>query len=57
MLELIADAERQGAQAFPALPADGSPRSDASQRSWLPTILTGVTSDMRIDSEEVFGPI
>jgi len=52
---LLADAQAHGAQiAQTASPDDAAWKS---QRKFPPTILTGVTSEMKIMQEEIFGPL
>jgi len=53
---LVDDARARGATVFEAAPEHTS-LPDRASRKIAPTILTGVTADMRIDSEEVFGPL
>ncbi|MBB0970473.1 aldehyde dehydrogenase family protein, partial [Dietzia aerolata] len=53
---LIDDAVAKGAEKRDAAPA-GERLPDAVTRKIAPTLLTGVTSDMEIDSDEVFGPV
>lgn len=53
---LIDDAVAKGATKHEAAPA-GENLPDAATRKIAPTVLTGVTPDMDIDSEEVFGPV
>ncbi len=49
---LVEDAVSRGAKAVL-----GGDRAKADSNFFTPTILTGVTSDMRIFSEEIFGPV
>lgn len=56
VVALVEDAQERGAAVFQAVPEGGS-LPDAVSRKIAPTILTNVTEDMRIDSEEVFGPL
>lgn len=54
MEDLVADAVAQGAQ----IACGGArPRNKAKGFYFLPTVLTGVTSSMRVFREEIFGPI
>ncbi|WP_010540276.1 aldehyde dehydrogenase family protein [Dietzia alimentaria] len=53
---LIDDAVAKGATKRDAAPA-GEDLPNAEVRKIAPTLLTGVTSDMEIDSDEVFGPV
>ncbi|OAV79538.1 aldehyde dehydrogenase family protein [Dietzia sp. 111N12-1] len=53
---LIDDAVGKGADKRDAAPA-GERLPDPVGRKIAPTLLTGVTPDMEIDSEEVFGPV
>ncbi|AVZ38667.1 MULTISPECIES: aldehyde dehydrogenase family protein [unclassified Dietzia] len=53
---LIEDAVAKGAVRRDATPA-GERLPDASVRKIAPTLLTGVTPEMEIDSDEVFGPV
>ncbi|MFI6684569.1 NADP-dependent succinic semialdehyde dehydrogenase [Streptomyces sp. NPDC050485] len=52
--ELVEDAVRKGATAL-----CGGRRPDGLDRGWfyLPTVLAGITADMRIHREEAFGPV
>ncbi|WP_338674862.1 NADP-dependent succinic semialdehyde dehydrogenase [Streptomyces sp. SCSIO 30461] len=52
--ELVADALRRGARAL-----CGAGRPEDRPRGWfyLPTVLTGITPEMRIHREETFGPV
>uniref|UniRef100_A0AAU2VC09 NADP-dependent succinic semialdehyde dehydrogenase n=1 Tax=Streptomyces sp. NBC_00003 TaxID=2903608 RepID=A0AAU2VC09_9ACTN len=52
--ELVDDAVRKGAIAL-----CGGSRPEGSDRGWfyLPTVLAGITADMRIHQEETFGPV
>ncbi|MFF4188307.1 NADP-dependent succinic semialdehyde dehydrogenase [Streptomyces sp. NPDC001691] len=52
--ELVDDAVRKGATAL-----CGGSRPEGMDRGWfyLPTVLAGVTADMRIHQEETFGPV
>ncbi|NVN87817.1 MAG: coniferyl aldehyde dehydrogenase [Rhodopseudomonas sp.] len=53
--DLVADAQAHGASIVqPASPDDAAWKS---QRKFPPTILTGVTSEMKIMQEEIFGPL
>jgi coniferyl-aldehyde dehydrogenase len=51
---LLADAEQKGATAFSSLASAGKPKYGRFMR---PVLLTGVTDDMAIMHEEIFGPI
>lgn len=53
---LVEDARKHGATVYEAVP-DGERLPDRMSRKIAPTILTNVTADMRIDREEVFGPV
>lgn len=53
---LITDAEAKGAVKRDAAPA-GERLPDPVVRKIAPTLLTGVTPDMEIESDEVFGPV
>ncbi|AWH94703.1 aldehyde dehydrogenase family protein [Dietzia psychralcaliphila] len=53
---LIDDAVAKGAVRRDAAPA-GEQLPDAGVRKIAPTLLTGVTPEMEIDSDEVFGPV
>ncbi|MFE3524789.1 NADP-dependent succinic semialdehyde dehydrogenase [Streptomyces sp. NPDC059161] len=52
--ELVEDAVRKGATAL-----CGGSRPDGLDRGWFysPTVLAGITADMRIHREETFGPV
>ncbi|MFJ8309314.1 MULTISPECIES: NADP-dependent succinic semialdehyde dehydrogenase [unclassified Streptomyces] len=52
--DLVDDAVRKGATAL-----CGGSRPDGLDRGWfyLPTVLAGITADMRIHREETFGPV
>jgi (Z)-2-((N-methylformamido)methylene)-5-hydroxybutyrolactone dehydrogenase len=56
VLEYIAIAKAEGAN---CVLGGGRPTNPALQQGWFvePTIFTGVTNDMRIAREEVFGPV
>jgi coniferyl-aldehyde dehydrogenase len=56
--ELIEDARAKGARVVGAVPDDAvaDPR-DESARRITPTILLGVTDEMTVASEEIFGPV
>ncbi|MCQ4159173.1 coniferyl aldehyde dehydrogenase [Roseomonas sp. GC11] len=56
LLALIADAEAKGATAIPLNPP-GEPFHRADTRKIAPVLLVGVTEDMRVMQEEVFGPV
>ena len=51
--EHVRDARGKGA----AVLAGGNPRPDIGPLFYEPTVLTGVTPDMRVYSEETFGPV
>jgi coniferyl-aldehyde dehydrogenase len=53
---LIEDARAKGANVFEAKP-EGEDLPSAAERKIAPTILTGVTQEMRVMAEEVFGPV
>jgi coniferyl-aldehyde dehydrogenase len=53
---LIDDAVARGAVRYEAVPA-GETLPDPASRKIAPTLLTGVTAEMAIDGEEVFGPV
>jgi succinate-semialdehyde dehydrogenase / glutarate-semialdehyde dehydrogenase len=50
--ELVADAVGKGAKAVL-----GGGRHELGGTFYQPTVLTGVTSDMRVSKEEIFGPV
>jgi coniferyl-aldehyde dehydrogenase len=52
--DLVEDARRQGAQVIEIEPVDGALHA---ARQLAPTILLDVRDDMRVMSEEIFGPI
>lgn len=56
VIDLIEDARTNGATVVESNPSAESLPSSA-ERKIAPTILTGVTSEMRISTEEVFGPV
>src|SRR5882757_6291117 len=56
IVALVEDARTKGATVIEAAPA-GETLPSAAQRVIAPTILTGVTEDMRVTREEVFGPV
>jgi coniferyl-aldehyde dehydrogenase len=56
VLGLIEDARSKGATVIEANP-DGEDLPSAAERKIAPTILTGVTQEMRVMTEEVFGPV
>ena len=56
VLGLIEDARAKGANVIEAKP-DGEELPSAAERKIAPTILTGVTQEMAVMSEEVFGPV
>ena len=53
---LVRDAEAKGATVRDAAPA-GESLPDPTARKIAPTLLTGVTPEMEIDADEVFGPV
>ena len=53
---LVEDAVARGATKQEALP-DGEPGPDPRTRKVPPTLLTGVTDDMLVAQEEIFGPV
>jgi coniferyl-aldehyde dehydrogenase len=53
---LVEDARSKGATVIEAVP-QGETLPSAAERRIAPTILTGVTKDMRVMREEVFGPV
>jgi coniferyl-aldehyde dehydrogenase len=53
---LVEDARSKGATVIEAVPP-GETLPSAAERRMAPTILTGVTEDMRVMREEVFGPV
>ncbi|WP_435019925.1 aldehyde dehydrogenase family protein [Tundrisphaera sp. TA3] len=54
--ELVEDAVRRGASVLVGgVPPDGSP--EEAGRLFPPTVLAGVTREMRVMGEEVFGPV
>ncbi|MEV2225560.1 aldehyde dehydrogenase family protein [Nocardia vinacea] len=55
---LIEDAREQGATVYSFAPdAEGEMLPDRTRRKIAPTLLTGVTEDMAVASEEIFGPV
>ncbi|WP_279102252.1 aldehyde dehydrogenase family protein [Gordonia bronchialis] len=56
ILDLIDDAEQLGATKRQVIPA-GEPLPNAEQRKIPPTLLTGVKAGMKIEEDEVFGPV
>ncbi len=56
VLGLIEDARAKGANVIEAGP-EGEDLPSAAERKIAPTILTGVTQEMRVMTEEVFGPV
>jgi coniferyl-aldehyde dehydrogenase len=56
LLDLIADAQAKGATAIPLAPED-EPFHRADTRKIAPVLLVGVTEDMRVMQEEIFGPL
>ncbi len=56
--ELLTDAEDKGAQIIGSVRSDpGGEDAMRTARIASPTVVLGVTPEMRIDSEEVFGPV
>jgi coniferyl-aldehyde dehydrogenase len=53
---LVEDARAKGATVIEAVP-DGETLPSAAQRCIAPTVLTNVSDDMLVMSEEVFGPV
>ncbi|MET0711024.1 MAG: aldehyde dehydrogenase family protein, partial [Jiangellaceae bacterium] len=56
VIDLVADAWAKGANVIEAVPP-GESLPSAEQRRIAPTILTDVTNDMDVTTEEVFGPV
>jgi coniferyl-aldehyde dehydrogenase len=56
IIGLVEDARSKGATVIEAAPP-GETLPSAAERRIAPTILTGVTEDMRVMREEVFGPV
>ncbi|MCZ4535666.1 aldehyde dehydrogenase family protein [Gordonia terrae] len=56
ILGLIDDAEQLGATKRQVIPG-GEPLPDAERRKIPPTLLTGVKAGMKIEEDEVFGPV
>jgi len=56
VLGLVEDARERGAE-VDALAPPGEALPDPATRKIAPTLVTGVTDDMRIADEEVFGPV
>lgn len=56
LVGLIADAEAKGARVVTLNPA-GEPPYDAATRKIAPVLLLGVSDDMRVMQEEIFGPL
>ncbi len=56
VLALLDDARAKGADVVSVAPA-GEPLPDRATRKIAPTIVRGVTGDMRIAHEEIFGPV
>jgi coniferyl-aldehyde dehydrogenase len=56
IVDLVEDARSKGATVIEAVP-QGETLPSAAERRIAPTILTGVTEDMRVMREEVFGPV
>ncbi|GAA2848438.1 aldehyde dehydrogenase family protein [Pseudonocardia halophobica] len=55
---LVADAEAKGAEVHRIVPAEELVRlPDRATRRIAPTVLLGVTPDMDVASEEIFGPV
>jgi coniferyl-aldehyde dehydrogenase len=54
--DLIDDAEAKGAEVVHLLSADRTP-FDRESRTIAPTIVLGVTDEMKLATEEVFGPV
>jgi coniferyl-aldehyde dehydrogenase len=52
---LVDDAQRKGAKVIAINPANENLGND--ERKFAPTLLTGVTADMAVMREEIFGPI
>jgi coniferyl-aldehyde dehydrogenase len=55
LAQLVADAETAGATAIRIHPASETP--GAAGRKFAPTLLVGVTDDMAVMREEIFGPV
>lgn len=55
MAKLVEDARSKGARIVQINPASETPT--AENRAFLPTLVTGVTDDMLIMQDEIFGPI
>ena len=55
MHELVADARNKGARVFQSNPC--LEQLDAGSRAFAPTLVTEVSSSMRLMQEEIFGPI
>jgi coniferyl-aldehyde dehydrogenase len=53
---LVEDARAKGATVIEAVP-EGETLPSAAQRCIAPTVLTNMSDDMRVMSEEVFGPV
>ncbi|MFN2539654.1 MAG: aldehyde dehydrogenase family protein [Mycobacteriales bacterium] len=53
---LVSDAVEKGATAVLGVP-DSTPVADPDTRRIAPTVLLGVTDDMAVSQEEVFGPV
>ncbi|MFD4368684.1 aldehyde dehydrogenase family protein [Rhodococcus sp. NPDC058521] len=56
ILALLDDATAKGATVRTAAPA-GEDLPDASSRKIAPTVVTGITDDMDLADEEIFGPV
>ncbi|ROZ84940.1 aldehyde dehydrogenase family protein [Gordonia sp. OPL2] len=56
IVDLIDDAEKLGATKHQVIPA-GESLPDADTRKIPPTLLTGVKAGMKIEEDEVFGPV
>ncbi len=57
---VLLDAVEKGAEVFCAnlnSGANESPLPESSQRKWPTQLVTGITSEMRIMNEEIFGPL
>ena len=55
LASLVDDAQRKGAKVIAINPANENLGND--ERKFAPTLLTGVTADMAVMREEIFGPI
>jgi coniferyl-aldehyde dehydrogenase len=56
IVELVADARREGATVIDIVPP-GEDLPDRDRRKVAPTVLTGVTQEMSVAHDEVFGPV